>query len=86
MVSVGNKFLLIKAARKAISHYVLNKGESYRVYKSDKTYYILICYNSECKFRIRVSKSKKDRASIIKLDLHSYTPTTYYNSKPSYLI
>ena len=86
MVSVGDKFPLIKAAREAISRYVLNKGELYRVYKSDKTRYIVICRDSECKFRIRASKLKKDRASIIKLNLYSYTPATYYNSKPSYLI
>ena len=86
MVSVGDKFPLIEAAREAISRYILNKGELYRVYKSDKTRYILICRDSKCKFRIRASKSKKDRASITKLDPYSYTPATYYNSKPSYLI
>jgi hypothetical protein len=84
MICVGDKFLLIKAAREAISRYILNKGELYKVYKSDKTRYILICRDSQCKFRIRASKSKKDRVSITKLDTHSCTPATYYNLKLSY--
>jgi hypothetical protein len=75
---------LIKAAREAISRYILNKGELYKVYKSDKTCYILICRDSYYKFQIRASKSKKNKVFITKLDTYSYTPATYYNSKLSY--
>jgi hypothetical protein len=46
MIYVNDKFLLIEAAHKAISHYILNKDELYKVYKSDKTCYILICRDS----------------------------------------
>jgi hypothetical protein len=46
MIYVSDKFLLIKAAREAISRYILNKGELYKVYKLDKTCYILICRDS----------------------------------------
>jgi hypothetical protein len=84
MICVGDKFPSIEAAREAISRYILNKGESYKVYKSDKTRYILICRDSHCKFRIRASNSKKDRVSITKLDAYSCTPATHYNSKLSH--
>jgi hypothetical protein len=84
MICVSDKFPSIEAAREAISRYILNKGELYKVYKSDKTCYILICRDSYCKFRIRASKSKKDGVFITKLDAYSCTPATYYNSKLSY--
>jgi hypothetical protein len=46
MICVSDKFLSIKAAYEAISYYILNKGKLYKVYKSDKTCYILICRDS----------------------------------------
>ena len=77
MIRVGDKFLLIKAACEAISRHILNKSESYKVYKSDKTCYILIYYDFKCKFRIRALKPKKDKVFIIKLNVYSYTLVTH---------
>jgi hypothetical protein len=71
MIYVSNKFLSIEAAYEVISCYILNKDELYKVYKSNKTCYILICYDSEYKFRIQALKSKKDRVFITKLNAHS---------------
>jgi MuDR family transposase len=54
MVALYNTFASTAEAREAINRYVLDDGESYRVYKSDSKRYILICKDKSCSFEIRV--------------------------------
>jgi hypothetical protein len=65
MLIVNDLFSSIKEARDAINRHVLDKGESYRVYKLDCRRYIIIYKDSVCKFRIRASLLKKKGVIII---------------------
>lgn len=53
MLLINDLFSTIKEARDTIIRYILDKGESYKVYKSDSHRYIIIykdpVYNSESK-------------------------------------
>jgi hypothetical protein len=64
MVKLKDKFESIAAARTAITKFVLDSGESYKVVKSDKTRFVICCKDSECKFRIRAIRSAKEVVSI----------------------
>jgi hypothetical protein len=59
MLVINYLLSTIKEALDAINRYVLDKEESYKVYKSDCRYYIIICKDPICKFRIRTSLLKK---------------------------
>jgi hypothetical protein len=85
MVSIGDKFSLIEEARKAIRQYTIDDGELYVFHKLDQKRFIIICKASDCKFRIRASKTKKGVKITIKT-LHTCTPTTHYNSRPAHSI
>jgi hypothetical protein len=81
MVSINDLFPTMEQARDAINRYVLDEGESYKVYKSDSRCHIIICKEAACKFRIRASLLKKKGAVITVLTAHSYSPTTHYQNK-----
>jgi hypothetical protein len=55
MLSINDLFLTIKEARDIINRHVLDKGESYKVYKSNSCRHIIICKKAAYKFRIRAS-------------------------------
>jgi hypothetical protein len=80
---INNLFPTIKKARDIINRYVLNKGESYKVYKSDSRYYIIICKKVTYKFRIQASLLKKKGVIITVLSAYSYSSATYYKNKQS---
>lgn len=63
MVQIGNSFKTMAEARDAITRFLLNAGQSYKVYKGDSTRYILACKDSDCSFKIRASYSKKHEAT-----------------------
>jgi hypothetical protein len=54
MVTLHDTFASIVEACKAINYHVLDNSKSYRVYKSDSKYYILVCKDKSCSFEIRV--------------------------------
>ena len=81
MVSINDLFPTIEQAQDIINRYILDEGESYKVYKSDSYYYIIICKEATCKFRIRASLLKKKGAVITVLIIHSCSLTTYYKNK-----
>jgi hypothetical protein len=83
MLSINNLFSTIKEARKAINRYVLDEGESYKVYKSDSRCHIIICKELACKFRIRASFLKKKGIVITVLIPHSCSPANHYKNKQS---
>jgi tryptophan 2,3-dioxygenase len=66
--------------REAIKQHVLDEGESYKTIKSDKHRFVIGCKDSDCKFRIRASQSKKEVVSITVFEPHSCSPATHYKS------
>ena len=43
MVQIGSAFKTMAEAREAITRFLLDAGQSYKVYKGDSNRYILIC-------------------------------------------
>ena len=74
-------FPTIEEARDTINRYVLDEEESYKVYKSDSRYYIIVYKDPTCKFRIRASLLKKKGVVITILTTYSYSPTNHYKNK-----
>ena len=64
-IKEGDQFESIKAAREAISQYILNNGESFKTVKSDKSRFVICCKDKDCNFWIRAAKSSKGIVSII---------------------
>ena len=83
MLIINNMFSSIQEARDAINRHILDKGESYRVLKSDNRRYIVIYKDPVCKFRIKASLLKKKRVVITILIPHSYSPANHYKNKQS---
>ena len=83
MVKIGDQFATIAEARTAITSFVLDRGESYKVLKSEAKRYIIGCKDTSCKFRIRATRSTKEVVSVTILVEHSCSPSTYYSSKQS---
>jgi len=65
MVQIGNAFETMAEAREAITRFLLDAGQSYKVYKGDSNRYILICKKDNCNFKIRATYSKKREAALI---------------------
>jgi hypothetical protein len=83
MLAVSDQFPTMEDARKAMHRHVLDEGESYKVYRSDRSRHILICKDSTCKFRLRASLLKKKGAVITILIPHSCSPANHYKNKQS---
>jgi MuDR family transposase len=81
MVNVNDQFKSIAAARSAITKFVLDQGESYKLVASDKKRYIICCKDSQCKFRIRATRSAKEVVSITIMEPHTCSPAIHYKSK-----
>jgi hypothetical protein len=81
MVGLGDEFESISVARIAITKFVLDQGESYKVVASDKKRYIICCKDSKSKFRTRATWSAKEVVSITIFEVHNCTPATHYKSK-----
>ena len=56
---LGEEFLNLAEARNAIMIHVVERGESYKVLKSDSRCYVVACQESDCTFHIRASALKK---------------------------
>ena len=86
MVQVNDSFPTMMAAKEAISHFLLNAGASYKVYKTDGTRYIIVCKDkgANCSFKIRASYSKKlHRAIITIMEPHVCSPAVHFNNPAS---
>ena len=83
MVQVGNTFETMAEARTAITRFLLDAGQSYKVYKGDSNRYILICKTkSDCSFKIRATHSKKREAALITIvEPHSCSPIVHFENK-----
>jgi hypothetical protein len=83
MIAVADVFPTIQEAKDSINRYILDEGELYRVYKSDKIYYIVVCKDSACDFKIRALFLKKKGIQITIIIPYSCNPTIYYKNKQS---
>jgi hypothetical protein len=83
MIAVTDIFPTMQEAKDSINRYILDKEESYRVYKSDKTYYIVVCKDSACDFKIRALFLKKKGIQITIITPYSCNPTIHYKNKQS---
>jgi hypothetical protein len=81
MVSLHDTFASIAEAREAVNRYVLDDGESYRVYKSDSKRHILVCKDKSCSFEIRAWCTKKTGVTITQMKPHSCCPIVHYKNK-----
>ena len=80
MLAINNLFSIIEEAKDAINRYVLDKGKSYKIYKSNCRRYIIICKDPVCKFRIRASLLKKKDVVITIFTAYSYSFAIYYKA------
>ena len=78
MLAINDLFSSIKKTKDIINRYILDKGKSYKVYKSDCCHYIIIYKNTVYKFKIRASLLKKKSVVVTILIVYSYSPTIYY--------
>ena len=78
MLVINDLFSIIKEARDTINHHVLDKGKSYKVYKSDYRYYIIIYKDTVYKFKIKASLLEKKDVVVIILTAYSYSSNIYY--------
>src|SRR5580700_6030160 len=81
MIALHDTFASIAEAREAVNRYVLDDGESYRVYKSDSKRHILVCKDKSCSFQIRAWCTKKTSVTITQMKSHSCCPTVHYKNK-----
>src|SRR5437762_408878 len=79
MVQLHDVFSSMHEVQEAIKQHVLDEGESYKTIKSDKHQFVIGCKDSNCKFRIWASQSKKEVVSTV-FELHSCSPATHYKS------
>src|SRR6266487_6963594 len=86
MVNINDQFESIAAARNAITKFVLDQDESYKLVASDKRRYIICCKDSKCKFCIRATWSAKEVVSITIIEPHMCSLATYYKSKQHQLV
>ena len=84
MVALKDTFPTIQEARNAINCHVLDKGESYKVYKLDRQRYIIICKDSTYKFKIRASLLKKKGVEITIMVPYSCSLAVHYKNKQSF--
>jgi hypothetical protein len=82
----GHQFETLEAAKEAINRHILDNGESYKVKKSDKKQYYVICKEDGCDFGIRVAKSRKEEVKITKAKPHTCGPAVHYNNRRAHSV
>ena len=78
MLVINDLFFTIKEVRDIINRYVLDKEKSYKVYKSDCRYHIIIYKDTVYKFRIRASLLEKKDVVVTIFIAYSYSFNIYY--------
>jgi hypothetical protein len=82
----GDRFETINAACKAINQHVLDHGESFKVKKSDKKQYYIICKERGCGFSVRAATSTKGVVSITGCKPHTCSPAVHYNNQRAHSV
>ena len=80
MLAINDLFFIIKEAKDTINRYILDKGEFYKVYKSNCCCYIIIYKDLVYKFKIRASLLKKKDVIITIFIAYSYSLAIYYKA------
>ena len=80
MLVINDLFSTIKKAKDTINRHILDKGEFYKVYKSNCCRYIIIYKDPVYKFKIRASLFKKKGVVITILTTYSYSFAIYYKA------
>jgi hypothetical protein len=65
---------------------VLDNGESFKVKKSDKKRYSIVCKEHGCRFSIRAATSSKEVVSITGVKPYTCSPTVYYNNRRAHSV
>jgi hypothetical protein len=82
----GDQFKTLKAAKEAINRYILNNGESFRVKKSDKKRYYVICKENGCGFGIHAAILSKEEVKITRVKPHTCSPAIHYNNRKAHSV
>ena len=82
----GDRFESIQAAKEAINRYVIDNGESFKVKRSDKKQYHIICKEHGCGFSIRAATSSKEVVSITGVMPHMCSPVVHYNNRHAHAV
>jgi hypothetical protein len=85
-MQLGDQFPSIDAAREAIRRHVLDNSESFKLAKSDKKRFSIVCKERGCGFGIRASKSSKEVVSITVFKLHTCGPTVHYKNRQAHSV
>jgi len=85
-MQLGDQFPLIDATREAIRRHVLDNSKSFKLAKSDKKRFSIVCKERGCRFGIRASKSSKEVVSITVFKLHTYGPTVHYKNRQAHSV
>ena len=82
MISVGDYFSSMEAARMSITTQILDNMRAYKVQKADSKRYVLVCTNGACTFRVWVATHlKPDQINVLVCKPHTCGPPLYYKSK-----
>ena len=84
-MQLHDRFKSIKAARDAITRFILDEGESFHVENSDKKRFTVVC-KERCGFRILASKSSTDVVSITRFKPHTCSPAVHYNNPRAHAV
>ena len=82
-LEVGHIWDNLTTAKEDVKAWILDRGESYKVYRSNKSRMILECPKKEiCNFYVRISVSKKlsgSKCSLVTYVPHACPPITHQN-------
>jgi len=85
-MQLGDQFQSIDAACEAIRRHVLDNSESFKLAKSDKKRFSIICKEQSCGFRIRASKSSKEVVSITVFKAHTCGLMVHYKNRQAHSV
>ena len=79
-LQVGSTFPSIQTAKDTIKTVLAEAQESWKATHSDKTRFNIICKETTCNFRIRVTQSKRNGVCITHNIPHSCGPATHFTA------
>lgn len=86
-LKLNDVFDTIELAKKQILRYILDRGESFKVHKSNSNRaYVVICKEPECSFRIRATLKSTGRAQITVLRNHVCGMAVHQNFRHSHSV
>ena len=79
-------FESLDAAWSTIHAYIIDQDKSYIVTYSNFKYYIIVCYDSICKFRIHASTFKGPQYQITQYVPYSCSPVIHQNFRAAHSV